>query len=299
MSIQELAASHPEVREMLLRLEEHEKNNCFPAGHFYSPVFSIEELKARENEIWKGMDQRTVAGIDMNDAEQVALTKAFEEYYPEMPFKDDPSGLRYYLQNNFYAYTDGIILYAMMRHLRPKRIIEVGSGFSSAVMLDTKDCFNMETELVFIEPYPDRLYSLLKEQDHQHCQIHVNGVQQVQPELFKELERNDILFIDSSHVVKTGSDLHYLIFEVLPVLKPGVFIHFHDIFYPFEYPKKWVFQGRNWNENYFLRAFLMHNQAYKIRFFAHFMHLHYSDAFKNMPLCYKNGGGNFWLEKIA
>lgn len=299
MSINELAEKYPAVKELVDKLARYEKNDCYPPGHFYSAVFNVAELQTREEKIWKGMENPRLGGIDLNDGGQAELVAMMERYYGEMPFGKDLPGLRYSFENDFYSYTDGTILYSMMRHFQPKKIVEVGSGHSSALMLDTKEHFGMGTELVFIEPFPERLNSLLRDSDRDHCRVVVSPVQEVDPAFFAGLGKNDILFIDSSHVVKTGSDLHYLLFEVIPALQPGVLIHFHDVFYPFEYPKRWVFQGRNWNEDYFLRAFLMHNNAYKIRFFAHFMHVHHGHVFKNMPLCYKNGGGNIWLEKLA
>jgi hypothetical protein len=122
-------------------------------------------------------------------------------------------------------------------------------------------------------------------------------VQDLNLEIFEKLNCGDFLFVDSSHVVKTGSDVNYILFEILPRLKSGVLIHFHDIFYPFEYPKDWVFNGWNWNEDYFLRAFLMYNTEFEIKLFSHYLHKHYSDVFKNMPLCYNNYGGNLWIMK--
>src|SRR5690606_22964232 len=114
---------------------------------------------------------------------------------------------------------------------------------------------------------------------------------------FDRLEADDILFIDSTHVAKTGSDVNYILFEILPRLKSGVLIHFHDVFYPFEYPRDWVFAGRNWNEDYLLRAFLMYNPAFEIILFSHYLHKHHPDAFAAIPLCYNNRGGNLWIVK--
>jgi len=299
MNIEQLALKYPEVKAIQEKLAGYEKNDCYPPGHFYSPVFSIDELKAREDKIWKGREEKSVAGISFHEEEQVELVKMFEVYYDEMPFGKGLHGIRYDFKNDFYSYTDAIVLYSMMRHFQPKRIVEVGSGHSSAVMLDTKERFDLNVQLVFIEPYPDRLNSLLRETDREHCSVVVSPVQEVDPAFFSSLEANDILFIDSSHVVKTGSDLHFLLFEVIPSLKKGVLIHFHDIFFPFEYPKPWVFQGRNWNEDYFLRAFLMYNNSFKVRFFAHYMHLFHAHVFGKMPLCYNNIGGNIWLEKLV
>ena len=102
------------------------------------------------------------------------------------------------------------------------------------------------------------------ESDKTSCHVVESKIQDVDISIFSALKKGDILFVDSSHVVKTGSDVHFILFSILPVLESGVIIHFHDVFYPFEYPKKWVYKGFNWNEDYFLRAFMMHNNAYKL-----------------------------------
>ena len=107
-----------------------------------------------------------------------------------------------------------------------------------------------------------------------------------------------ILFIDSTHVSKIGSDVNSLLFDILPKLNRGVYVHFHDVFYPFEYPQEWVYQGLAWNEAYILRAFLQHNDAFKIVFFNTYLELFYREKFENsMPLCLKNPGGSIWLTK--
>ncbi len=121
---------------------------------------------------------------------------------------------------------------------------------------------------------------------------------QIEISFFEQLHENDILFIDSTHVAKTGSDVNYLIFEILPSLNKGVLIHFHDVFYPFEYPKEWVLSGRSWNEDYMLRSFLIYNDNFKIVLFPHFIHQQYGEYLANMPNCYKNSGGSFWIQKV-
>ena len=165
-------------------------------------------------------------------------------------------------------------------------------------MLDTNELFlNNGINLTFIDPDVTRLYSLIRETDKNSTTIIEKDVQQIPLDIFKKLEPGNILFIDSTHVTKTGSDVNYILFEILPLLKSGVFIHFHDIFYPFEYPKDWIFGGVNWNEDYILRAFLMYNNKFEIKLFAHYLHIHHKNLFKEMPLCYKNTGGNLWIEK--
>jgi predicted O-methyltransferase YrrM len=289
----------PYVRGLYQENMNYRKNSCFSPGHFYSPIVSVDDIKERQDKIWKHEKFDGVGGVYLNVEGQKKLLQQFEPYYEQIPFtehKDNKN--RYYFENDFYSYTDAIVLYSMIRHYRPKQIIEVGSGFSSAVMLDTNEYFfGNSIQLTFIEPYTDRLRSLLKKQDYNFTQIIEKKVQEVEVETFKKLNAGDILFIDSSHVCKTGSDVNYIFFEILPALNSGVFIHFHDIFYPFEYPKEWVFMGRNWNEDYLLRAFLMYNSAFEIKIFSHYLHKLHSEVFKNMPLCYKNSGGNLWLMK--
>ncbi|HMI77718.1 MAG TPA: class I SAM-dependent methyltransferase [Ferruginibacter sp.] len=275
------------------------KNSWAPAGHFYSPLVLIDDIKKREFEIWKDAAKEGIKGIDLRTDEQIKLIKSFTQFYDEIPFKPTKqANIRYQFENGFYSYTDGIILYSMIRHFKPKNIIEIGSGFSSAVMLDTNELFfNNEINLTFIEPYPDRLHSIMTENDKITTTIIQSNVQAVSIDSFEKLRAGDILFIDSTHVAKTGSDVNYILFEILPSLQSGVLIHFHDVFYPFEYPKEWVFEGRSWNEDYFLKAFLMYNDKFEIKLFSEYIHKHHKNAFENMPLSYKNWGGNFWILK--
>ena len=168
-------------------------------------------------------------------------------------------------------------------------------------MLDTNDIyFDHSIKLTFIEPYPERLYSLFKPGDFENHTTIVSNLQDTSLDRYKELNENDILFIDSTHVSKANSDVNKIFFEILPILKKGVLVHFHDIFYPFEYPKEWVlgWKGFGWNEDYVLRAFLMYNGQFKIRMFNTFLEHFHEDWFKqNMPDCLKNTGGSIWLQK--
>lgn len=270
-----------------------------PPGHYYSPTISRPELLKREGDVWK-VPPRDMRDLDLNEQEQLALINDFSEYYKDLPFESEyKEGLRYYYENSMYSYSDAVFLFCMMRNFKPKRIIEVGSGFSSALMLDTNALFfDNSIECTFIEPYPERLNSLLKEGEE--INLIEKPVQDVDLSLFEKLGKDDILFIDSTHVSKTGSDVNFLMFEVLPRLAKGVKIHFHDIFYPFEYPKEWVIEGkRSWNEDYILRAFLAYNSKYKIIAFNTFLEEFHQKWFEeHMPLCLKNKGGSIWLEVL-
>jgi predicted O-methyltransferase YrrM len=273
----------------------------YPPGHYHSPIISVEEIGKREKKIFE-KSIKGVIGIDLNEEEQKDLLSAIVKDYPSIPFTDEKQAhLRYYYNNGFYCQSDGIFLHLLIRHFKPKNIIEVGSGFSSALMLDTNELFfDNSIQLTFIEPYPDRLYSLFKPGDNDRHKTIVSNLQDVSLEVFEQLNENDILFIDSTHVSKTDSDVNWVLFEILPRLKKGVLIHFHDIFYPFEYPKDWVlnWSGFGWNEDYILRAFLMYNSNYSIVMFNTFLEQFHKDWFiENMPVCLKNEGGSIWIKK--
>ncbi len=299
-TIHKIVNKLPYIRGLYSQVQNLKKNACYPPGHFYSPIVSVEDIKNRESDIWKGVDEDFINSIDLNTEEQKAFVELLSQYYSDLPFKrENVKGLRYKFDNGLYSFTDGIILYAIIRHLKPNNIIEVGSGHSSALMLDVnQQFFNNNIDLLFIEPFPDRLYKTISENDKTSTTILVKKVQEVDLSYFKKLQKGDILFVDSTHVSKCGSDVNHILFNILPVLNAGVYIHFHDIFYPFEYPKEWVYKGMNWNEDYILRAFLMYNNDYKIKLFSHYLHKHHSSVFENMPLTYENTGGNLWLEKV-
>lgn len=187
----------------------------------------------------------------------------------------------------------------MIRHFQPKRIIEIGSGHTSALMLDTNERFmNQQTELTFIEPYPKRLHSLLKETDRTNCIILETPVQDVPASYFEQLQENDFLFIDSSHVSKIGSDVNHIFFDVLPVIKTGVIVHFHDVFWPFEYPLAWIKQGRAWNEAYLLRAFLQYNECFEIILFNQYLCSCFPEFYQQRTGSTQTGG-SIWIRKKA
>lgn len=275
-------------------------NSKFPAGHYYSTVVSLEEIIQTQDEIWKKEISEKIEGISLNTTAQLELLENISTYYSEMPFKDGvQDNLRYYLDNTFYSYTDGIVLYLILRHFQPEKVIEIGSGFSSAVLLDTRELFlDPEIEYTFIEPYPEeRLNSLMDDRENGKVDLISQRVQSVPLSTFEQLGKGDILFIDSTHAVKTGSDVNYILFDILPILTSGVLIHFHDIHYPFEYPKEWVLNGFGWNETYFLRAFMLYNKDFSILLFTDFLQKFYPEIFIGMPLCKKGTGSSFWIVK--
>jgi len=285
--------------------------NCwFPPGHFYSPIPNIGEISQNESNIFIADAQTDDYGIKFNVDEQLQLLSEFHRYQAEQPFSDiKKDGLRYSFDNTqFGSHMDAMALYSFLRHYKPKRVIEVGSGFSSCLMLDVNQQFlDNQIKLTFIEPHPDRLLENVLPSDN-YVLIEKN-VQDVDIEVFDDLEEGDILFIDSSHVSKAGSDVNHLYFKVLPRIKNGVLIQIHDIFYPFEYPKTWIYNGRAWNELYLLRGILTGSDLYEIIFFNSFLMKKFQDDIREyMPIACNSlspitsvdtygRGGSIWLRK--
>lgn len=270
-----------------------------PAGHFYSPIPSRAEIERDASRIFDRIPQ-VIPDVDLNESGQLVTLKKISEYYEDLPFRPNRvEGLRYFYENPAFSYSDAIFLIGMIRLARPSKVIEVGSGYSSCVIMDVNDLwFDGAISCVFVEPYPELLLSLLKPGDLGRISIHQSRLQDVDLSLFASLKEGDILFVDSTHVAKTGSDVNYLFFDVLPVINSGVYIHFHDVFFPFEYPRTWIEEGRAWNELYMLRAFLECNDRYQIVAFNTYLAQAQKDFLQtHMPLCLKNPGGSIWLQK--
>ncbi len=238
---------------------------AYPAGHYYSVVPNSTEIKEfRASTFYR---TPTLAGIDLRLDSQRSLLAAFQEMQEDVPFYSLEKRLRFDIENDTFSYDDAPILHYMMRTLKPRNIIEVGSGWSSACMLDTSDKYlGSSVKCTFIDPYCDNLRGHLLPGDENKVKIIERKVQSIDLDLFNSLGENDILFIDSSHVVKLGGDLVTIIFNILPMLASGVVIHFHDVRFPFRYPESLVENGVLWNEAYFLRAFLMYNNNFEIMF---------------------------------
>ncbi|MFN0316550.1 MAG: class I SAM-dependent methyltransferase [Burkholderiales bacterium] len=241
-------------------------------GHFYSPVPSLPEITRDAGMIFRNTSP-PLSEVGLNPNRQHELLNLFATYHHQLPDQWNREGhARYCYHNEYYSWADGIVLFCMLRHISPRRLVEIGSGYSSAVVLDTDEKFlGMSLQSTFIDPYPERLLGLLRNDDKSRVRLIEQRVQDVGVEVFTDLQAGDILLVDSSHVSKTGSDVNRTYFEILPALAPGVYIHFHDIFYPFEYPEGWVREGVAWNEAYLLHAFMQYNNAFSIQFFTSYL----------------------------
>ncbi len=287
-------------REFQRRATETEFwNGEFPPGHFYSPLPSREEVAEAFS---RGGFGPPFPGLDLNEAGQFERLQRFAEFYRDQPFPEQPTpGRRFHLDNPSYGHYDAIMLYCMLREAQSQQVIEVGSGFSSAAMLDANDhAFGGRIRFTFIDPDMARLRPLLRPDDAARATLIERRVQEVPLETFAALKAGDVLFIDSSHVSKIGSDVNRLFFDVLPALAPGVLIHIHDVSGNLEYPRDWFDAGRAWNEMYLLRAFLMHNRDYRIELFSAWLwNQRHAFMREHLPLCARGGGGQMWLRKLA
>lgn len=271
-----------------------------PPGHYYSPFPNMDELAKRAEKVY-GLPTTPLGGIELRSNEQEALLAEFAAFRDNasMDREHNPSA-RYFWPNPSFPFQDAFILHAMIRKFRPRRLIEVGCGYSSCAILDTFDDQKLAAEITFIEPYPDVLLKLVRPADHLNFKLKQNFIQDVPLEEFAALEANDILFIDTSHASKPGGDVNHIFFEILPVLKPGVIIHFHDIWYPFEYPIEWLKGGTFWTEAYLLRAFLMFNPAFKILCFNSYLNKCLTERVSaEFPLFIKHPGASLWLQRSA
>lgn len=272
--------------------------SIYKPGHYYSAVPNPSEIEKNKEKIFKNID--TVPGIQLNADKQIMFLERAKDYLKSFPYLEDKQTHRYKLPNNFFGLGDSLSLHLIFSYFHPKRVIEIGSGYSSAAMMDYNDLlFEFKIQFDFVEPYPERLNSLLRSGDKNNARIHEKFVQDFSIDFFKQLESGDILFIDSSHVSKIGSDVNFLFLEVLPNLKKGVVVHIHDIGFPFEYNKDWVDYGIYWNEAYLLRAFLSFNSSFEIILWNDYLSKKKIDKLTNIDSYLKNiGGGSIWIQKI-
>jgi hypothetical protein len=262
--------------------------------HFYQPIPDTQTLPET---LWNRSSK--LVGVDMNDSVQLDLLRncfpKFREEYEQFPTKPTGQPSRFYLSNGLFDGTDALVAYCMVRHFQPRLIIEIGGGFSSLILGEAA-AKNNSSPLICVEPFPQEflkrgflgLHSLIEKR-----------VEDVELEFFSQLGSGDILFIDSSHTVKIGGDVNYLFLEVLPRLNPGVIVHVHDIFFPFDYRRDWVLEElRFWTEQYLLQAFLSFNSEFEVLISNSYLSHYYSEDLKAaFPRLTSWGGGSFWMRR--
>jgi len=256
--------------------------------HFYSPIPTTYELTDQiYNKIFE------CYGIDWNINEQlISLHQFHSKYYDE--FKPTVNIER-------FSQVDSFILYSIIRERRPEIMIEIGSGESTKVSLAALDRNEKEgNKYTFyaIEPYPEKF---LKDINDHNFNLISRKIQDVNIDL---LTSADLLFIDSSHVSKIGSDVNYEILEIIPKLKIGAIVHWHDIMIPTNYWKRWIEDGNKfWNESYMVHSFMLFNNSFRIIWSSRYMQINKPDELETQLSYFNPDDDNqqissFWIERI-
>lgn len=272
-------------------------------NHFYDPV---PDTRTLDDALWQRLSPLT--GIQLHVDEQVQrlrdLSRRYQSEWQQFPLHPHPQAPKhtYHYANPFFGPVDADLLYAMLRETRPRRVVEVGSGFSSrviahAIRRNRSEDPTYTCQYLVVDPFPGAVTAQIPEITRL-----IRRPVQSMPFSFFALEAGDVLFIDSSHVLKIGSDVHYLYLSVLPELSPGVLIHIHDIFLPAEYPKAWVKRHyRFWNEQYLLQAFLMFNRDFRVVFANSYLHLYHAQELQRAFPAYRpdvHHPSSFWMQRI-
>lgn len=281
--------------------------NAAQRSDYYSPLPVLDELAATES-LWN--KPGNMAGVKYD----LAAMEEFLGHLSENHFREIPSLPPYETarQAGFgpgFPYVDAIVLYALLREIKPRRYLEVGSGLSTyfcnlAAKRNHAEAAAMEIECIEPFPYP-QLHSI------PGIRLHEQKVQEVDLSVFRQLQDGDVLFIDSSHALKIGSDVAFLLLEVMPVLSPGVWIHIHDIHFPYNIPyppRFWIFE-RNWpiywNEAMAVQAFLAFNQAFEIRLSLPMLRHFQEDTLERLIPAYPKGlqddhaFSSLWLRRVS
>jgi predicted O-methyltransferase YrrM len=277
--------------------------------------YSIPNTRTLGDDLWE--KESELVGIDMNISQQLTLLKeVFPKFGGEWVFAESKNTVAsthdYYSHNaTFGGGGDAEVLHSMIRHFKPKKVVEIGSGFSTYLSaracLMNKEKDGVQTELFAIEPFPN---NTLKKGFPGLTALIERPLETVDLDLFTSMEANDILFIDSTHVLKIGGDVKYEYLEILPRLQNGVIVHCHDIFFPGEYPKSWVLDNHwFWTEQYLLQAFLAFNNAFEILWAGQYMNRKYTKELKHVFSSYLDnsidnlkinpslGAGSLWIRR--
>jgi predicted O-methyltransferase YrrM len=270
---------------------------------FYSALNDFEFLE-ENRDLWH--DRPMPRGIDWDLEGEVAKLRQIAPFARELadvPEDAPPGPPRFHWRNNFWTGTDAFVHYCLMRDAKPRRVVEIGCGWSSLLLAqalgENEREGSPQVAVDQVEPYPrTELLSALPD----HWNLHEAILQRAPMSLFEELEDGDVCFYDGSHIVKPGSDVVWFFAEVIPRLKPGVIVHLHDIFWPAEYPDEWIFErGQTWNEQYMLQAFLMYNSDFKPLLcnpaLMHFHQAELEDLFAAVAPV--SGSGSLWMRRTG
>ncbi|MBN1995820.1 MAG: class I SAM-dependent methyltransferase [Anaerolineae bacterium] len=272
--------------------------------HYYSPVPDTRELRKNFR---RWYTESNLAGIDLNLQGQTEFLKNLKTYQIEYDHLPSLAQITAQGFGEGYGEVEAHLLHATVRYFKPRLIIEVGSGVSTFYMANALTLNRQETgstpNMVCIEPYHHQ--ALKRIQGDCHIEIIPKFVQEVGLDVFETLNKRDILFIDSSHIVRIGSDVTFLYLEILPRLKNGVIIHIHDIFFPYPTPppESWIFNRHMFfSEPALLQAMLMYNSTFKILLCASYLHYKMPESLSSAFTIYnpaKHLPSSIWLQKVG
>jgi predicted O-methyltransferase YrrM len=260
--------------------------------HFYSPIPELDRLSRSR---WDGplpspgVDYRLPAATDL-------LKGPLAPYFEELRSPNSPLAA-FDIENGSYGPVDAESLYAVLRYLQPARVLELGSGASSHVIAAANRA-NGGFQHVIYDPFP---FSASRLGAVTASEVHALRAEEVAETAFTDLGAGDVLFVDTTHTVKAGGDVNRLVLEVLPLLAPGVVVHFHDIFLPYEYPREWIFEHRRmWAEQYLLQAFLAFNAAYQVMLPLFALSRHQDAEMRQLIPTFTSSvaPGAFWLRRL-
>jgi Methyltransferase domain len=264
--------------------------------HYYSPFVMPKDISRPLDE------PRALPGLDLNIAGQLALVKQFHYQEELVAIPTEPTSRNNYAYHNrAFESGDGEMLYNMVRHFKPKRVIEIGCGQSTLMSL-MAERRNSEEDLAYscshvcIEPFEQPWL------EGTGAHIVRQRVESVDPAVFETLEANDILFIDSSHVIRPQGDVLHEYLHLLGIIRSGVLVHVHDVFTPRDYPASWVVgERRLWNEQYLLEAFLSFNRNFRVLAAVNHLFHDHADALKDAcPVLLQEPfrePGSFWFQR--
>ena len=265
--------------------------------HYYEPLTFESDLR------YGLRNERIISGLDMNESEQIALLQEFR-YRDELlslPV-ENPGSIQFFFHNGSFESGDAEYLYNIVRHFKPRRIVEIGSGHSTLLARHAIDKNVAENSIykcdhVCIEPYEAPWL------ESTGAKIIRSKVELCPIDIFEKLERNDILFIDSSHVIRPQADVLHEYLYILGRLAPGVLVHVHDVFTPYDYPAEMVIKDRRmWDEQYLLEAFLCFNSSFEVIGAVNWMNRTHRDRLSEAcPVLLREQGrepGSFWMKRV-
>lgn len=282
------------VENFPLQLKLFRVLGVFPIrDHYYEPRFIYgQDFKA--NQV-RSLPFEIDLQAQISELQKLSL----KEELPQLPAHKGLVPASFYVHNPNFGAGDAELYYLLIRNRKPKRMVEIGSGYSTQLCLlalEKNKAEGFECALTCIEPYEMPFLDTLT-----GISVVRKKVEQVSLDVFQSLEAGDMLFIDSSHIIRPDNDLLFIYFQILPILQKGVLVHIHDIFTPRHYPQEWLTQKmRFWNEQYLLEAFLYNNEGFKILFAANHLVKTNFEAAKELLIHLKTDSApsSFWVERV-